>query len=300
MVAVEWIAGKAVAGSGTRLDILNPPPARSSTPSPWRPPPMWTTAVAAAVRVHRMVHGHTGRTQHRPARLAAADVGSVLSSTRTPSPPRPASRSGSPVSSTCPAPSTTSSSSPAPRHLQGSAAAEWDGTHTSTVRREAVGGGLDRPVELPTADGDVEDAAAVAAGNTIVLKPSELTPLTSLMVAEDATAAGMPDGSVQRDHRHRPGRRRGVDRHPVRMIPSPGPRGWAIGSPKSPPPDSNGCTSNSEARPRSLCSRTPIVEAAIQGAVAASLINTGQDCTAATRAYVHRSLYERFVDGVAR
>jgi len=41
------------------------------------------------------------------------------------------------------------------------------------------------------------------------------------------------------------------------------------------------------------------LEAAIQGAVAASLINTGQDCTAATRAYVHRSLYERFVDGVA-
>jgi betaine-aldehyde dehydrogenase len=41
------------------------------------------------------------------------------------------------------------------------------------------------------------------------------------------------------------------------------------------------------------------LEAAIQGAVAASLINTGQDCTAATRAYVHRSLYEDFVDGVA-
>ena len=41
------------------------------------------------------------------------------------------------------------------------------------------------------------------------------------------------------------------------------------------------------------------LEAAIQGAVAASLINTGQDCTAATRAYVHRSLYDQFVDGVA-
>ena len=35
---------------------------------------------------------------------------------------------------------------------------------------------------------------AVAAGNTIVLKPSEMTPITSLMLAEDATAAGMPDG----------------------------------------------------------------------------------------------------------
>jgi betaine-aldehyde dehydrogenase len=41
------------------------------------------------------------------------------------------------------------------------------------------------------------------------------------------------------------------------------------------------------------------VEAAIQGAVAASLINTGQDCTAATRAYVQRPLYDAFVAGVA-
>ena len=41
------------------------------------------------------------------------------------------------------------------------------------------------------------------------------------------------------------------------------------------------------------------LEAAIHGAVAGSLINTGQDCTAATRAIVHRSLYEDFVAGVA-
>jgi betaine-aldehyde dehydrogenase len=41
------------------------------------------------------------------------------------------------------------------------------------------------------------------------------------------------------------------------------------------------------------------LEAAIHGAVAGSLINTGQDCTAATRAVVHRSVYEAFVSGVA-
>jgi betaine-aldehyde dehydrogenase len=39
--------------------------------------------------------------------------------------------------------------------------------------------------------------------------------------------------------------------------------------------------------------------AAIHGAVAGSLINSGQDCTAATRAIVHRSLHEEFVAGVA-
>ena len=41
------------------------------------------------------------------------------------------------------------------------------------------------------------------------------------------------------------------------------------------------------------------LEAAVHGAVAASLINAGQDCTAATRAIVHRSLYDAFVAGVA-
>ena len=40
------------------------------------------------------------------------------------------------------------------------------------------------------------------------------------------------------------------------------------------------------------------LDAAIQGAVAASLINTGQDCTAATRAIVARDLYDDFVAGV--
>lgn len=41
------------------------------------------------------------------------------------------------------------------------------------------------------------------------------------------------------------------------------------------------------------------LDAAVQGAVAGALINTGQDCTAATRAYVQRPLYDAFVSGVA-
>jgi len=41
------------------------------------------------------------------------------------------------------------------------------------------------------------------------------------------------------------------------------------------------------------------LDAAVQGAVAGALINTGQDCTAATRAYVQRPLYDAFVQGVA-
>src|SRR5207245_2748116 len=42
------------------------------------------------------------------------------------------------------------------------------------------------------------------------------------------------------------------------------------------------------------------LEAAAHGAVAGALINTGQDCTAATRAYVQRPLYDAFVSAVAQ
>ena len=41
------------------------------------------------------------------------------------------------------------------------------------------------------------------------------------------------------------------------------------------------------------------LEAAVHGAVAGALVNSGQDCTAATRAYVQRPLYDAFVAGVA-
>jgi betaine-aldehyde dehydrogenase len=42
------------------------------------------------------------------------------------------------------------------------------------------------------------------------------------------------------------------------------------------------------------------VDAAVHGAVAGCLINSGQDCTAATRAIVHRSIYQEFVDKLAK
>ena len=57
---------------------------------------------------------------------------------------------------------------------------------------------------------------AIAAGNTIVLKPAEITPLTSLLFAEAFTEAGAPAGVVNVRHRHRPGRRPAPRRPPRR------------------------------------------------------------------------------------
>ncbi|MET9969324.1 aldehyde dehydrogenase family protein, partial [Streptomyces sp. NPDC006356] len=85
----------------------------------------------------------------------------------------------------------------AARHLQGQSAGEYSGDHTSYVRREPIGVvGSIAPWNYPLQMAAWKVLPAIAAGNTIVLKPAELTPLTSLLFAQAATDAGIPDGVV--------------------------------------------------------------------------------------------------------
>lgn len=85
----------------------------------------------------------------------------------------------------------------AARHLEGRSAGEYDGDHTSYVRREAIGVvGSIAPWNYPLQMAAWKILPAIAAGNTIVLKPAEITPLTSLMFAQAATGAGIPDGVI--------------------------------------------------------------------------------------------------------
>src|SRR5690606_7163087 len=81
------------------------------------------------------------------------------------------------------------------RDLGGKAAGEYSPDHTSMVRREPVGVvGSIAPWNYPLQMAAWKVLPAVAAGNVVVLKPSELTPLTSLLFAEAATEAGLPPG----------------------------------------------------------------------------------------------------------
>ncbi|MBM9503955.1 gamma-aminobutyraldehyde dehydrogenase [Actinacidiphila acididurans] len=189
----------------------------------------------------------------------------------------------------------------AARMLEGRAAAEYSPDHTSYVRREPVGVvGSIAPWNYPLQMAAWKILPAVAAGNTIVLKPSELTPLTSLMFARAATDAGLPPGVVNIVSGTGPAAGEHLVTHPdVTMTSFTG--STAVGR-----------------RVAELAARTvkrvhlelggkaPFVvfddadlEAAVHGAVAGALVNGGQDCTAATRAYVQRPLYDAFVAGVA-
>jgi betaine-aldehyde dehydrogenase len=140
---------------------------------------------------------------------------------------------------------------------------------------------------------------AISAGNTIVIKPSELTPSTTLMLAEACTAAGIPDGVV--NVVLGPGRSVGqslVGHSDVNMVSFTGSTQVGVNVMRT--AAERACRTHLE-----LGGKAPFVvfddadlEAAAQGAVAGTLINTGQDCTAATRAYVQRPLFDSFVDRV--
>ncbi|MGW0760937.1 gamma-aminobutyraldehyde dehydrogenase [Streptomyces sp. NPDC002814] len=189
----------------------------------------------------------------------------------------------------------------AARHLQGQSAGEYSGDHTSYIRREPIGVvGSIAPWNYPLQMAAWKVLPAIAAGNTIVLKPAEITPLTSLLFAEAATEAGIPDGVInivtgtgKEAGEHLVG-------HPdVAMTSFTG--STAVGKRVA-----EIATATVKRIHLELGGKAPFVvfddadlEAAVNGAVAGALINTGQDCTAATRAYVQRPLYDAFVERTA-
>ncbi|WP_322983478.1 gamma-aminobutyraldehyde dehydrogenase [Streptomyces sp. S584] len=189
----------------------------------------------------------------------------------------------------------------AARHLEGKAAAEYSSDHTSYVRREALGViGSIAPWNYPLQMAAWKILPAVAAGNTIVLKPAEITPLTSLMFAQAATEAGIPDGVINIVS----GAGRDAGEHLVShpdVVMTSFTGSTAVGKRVA-----ELATATVKRLHLELGGKAPFLvfddadlDAAVQGAVAGALINTGQDCTAATRAYVQRPLYDAFVSGVA-
>ena len=189
----------------------------------------------------------------------------------------------------------------AARQIQGLAAGDYAGKSTSMIRREAIGVvGSISPWNYPLQMAAWKVLPAIAAGNTIVLKPSELTPGTSLLFAQIATEAGIPPGVINVVVGEGRDVGEALVRHPsVGMVSFTG--STAVGRRVMELAAESGKRVHLE-----LGGKAPLivfddadVEAAAHGAVAGATINAGQDCTAATRAYVHSSLFEPFTARVA-
>jgi betaine-aldehyde dehydrogenase len=185
----------------------------------------------------------------------------------------------------------------AARHLEGKAAGEYSGSHTSMVRREPIGVvGQVAPWNYPLWMAIWKVAPALAAGNSVVLKPASGTPLTTIRLAELAAEAGLPPGvlNVITGRGDVVGAaiaaHGGVDVVSLTGDTETGRRIMALAS------------QNLKRVHLELGGKAPFVvcddadiEAAARGATAGALINGGQDCTAATRIYVHRSVAAQFL-----
>ncbi|WP_019066194.1 aldehyde dehydrogenase family protein [Streptomyces hokutonensis] len=184
------------------------------------------------------------------------------------------------------------------------------GVERLTGRQIPVAGGLDvtileplgvvgviAPWNFPMPIAAWGTAPALAAGNAVILKPAETTPLTALRLAELALEAGLPEGLFQVLPGHGPVTGTALVEHPgVAKIVFTG--STAVGK--------QVLAKGSELLKRvtlELGGKSPNIvfaDADIEAAAAAApmsfLDNSGQDCCARTRILVQRGVYERFLD----
>ena len=183
----------------------------------------------------------------------------------------------------------------AARNLEGRATAEYARDHTSSIRREPIGViGQVTPWNYPLNMATWKFAPAIAAGNTIVLKPSDTTPASTLLLAEVASEF-LPAGVfnvVTGD--------RGTGRA---MIENTIPQMVSItGSVRAGMEVAQAAAADLKRVQLGLGGKAPVIgfaDAELQKAAAqvviAGFFNAGQDCTAATRVLVHESVHDEFV-----
>ena len=141
-------------------------------------------------------------------------------------------------------------------------------------------------------------APALAAGNAVVLKPAELTPLTAIRLGELGARGGAARGPVRR------GDRVGLGRRPaVRVAPRRAQgrlhrldRGRHRGRGRAARGGSSRSRSSSAARAPTSSSPTPTSRRRRPPAPGAVFDNAGQDCCARSRILVQRSVYDRFLE----
>ena len=187
----------------------------------------------------------------------------------------------------------------AARLLDGISAGEYLEGHTSWVRREPIGVvGQVTPWNYPLMMAVWKIAPALAAGNTVVLKPSDTTPASTVLLAELA-AEVLPPGVLNVVCGDRDTGRA--------LVAHPRPDLVAItGSVRAGAQVAREASADLKRVHLELGGKAPAVvfadadlEAAAAGIAGAGYYNAGQDCTAATRVLVHASVREEFAAALA-
>ncbi|HWS46679.1 MAG TPA: aminobutyraldehyde dehydrogenase [Acidimicrobiia bacterium] len=184
----------------------------------------------------------------------------------------------------------------AARMLEGRGAGEYMAGHTSFTRREPIGVCAQvSPWNYPLMMAVWKIGPALAAGNTVVLKPAETTPQTTAMLAELA-AELLPAGVFNVVCGDRDSGRALVS-HPTPRLVS------VTGSVRAGIEVAAAAASDVKRVHLELGGNAPVIvcddadlEAAAAGIAGAGFYNAGQDCTASTRVLAGPAVYDRFVE----
>lgn len=175
-------------------------------------------------------------------------------------------------------------------------------SHLNYTRREPMGVVLQiTPWNAPVFTAGWQIAPAISMGNAVLLKPSELTPLTSLALARIAESAGLPKGviNVLAGFGHTTGQA-ALSQDAVKKVVFVGsvPTGRLIGEAAArrllP------CVLELGGKSANIVFADADLERAAIGAQAAIFGGAGQSCVAGSRLLVQRAVYDRFVDLVAQ
>ncbi|MFI5895754.1 gamma-aminobutyraldehyde dehydrogenase [Actinoplanes sp. NPDC051513] len=187
----------------------------------------------------------------------------------------------------------------AARVLEGKSAGEYLRDHTSYVRREPIGVCAQiTPWNYPMVMAVWKFAPAIAAGNSVVLKPSDTTPVSTLLLAEIA-AEFLPPGVLNvvcgdRDTG------RAVVAHPAPQLVS------ITGSTRAGMEVAVAAAADLKRAHLELGGKAPVIvfddvdlESTAEAIAGAGFFNAGQDCTAATRVLVHSRVAKEFTELLA-
>jgi betaine-aldehyde dehydrogenase len=188
----------------------------------------------------------------------------------------------------------------AARNLEGRASGEYLEGYTSIIRREAVGViGQITPWNYPLMMAIWKIGPALATGNTVVLKPAETTPVTTIKLAEIAGDI-LPPGVFNVIGGHGEPAGSSLVTHPeVDMV-------ALTGSPETGKWIARAASDTLKRVHLELGGKAPVVvfddvdmETAMETIAGTGYYNAGQDCTAATRVLASKDVYDDVVSGLA-
>ncbi|GAA3236919.1 gamma-aminobutyraldehyde dehydrogenase [Streptomyces lavendulae subsp. lavendulae] len=188
----------------------------------------------------------------------------------------------------------------AARLLEGRSAGEYMEGMTSIIRREPVGVCAQvAPWNYPMMMAVWKFAPAIAAGNTVVLKPSDTTPASTVLMAEIIDSV-LPKGVFNVVCGDRETGKAMVEHSTPAMA-------SITGSVRAGMQVAESASKDVKRVHLELGGKAPVVvfedadlAKAVEDIAVAGYFNAGQDCTAATRVLVHESIHDEFVAALAK